>query len=256
MTTDRTPDSRPGFCGARAPDVCVADRSTLVDRLVHDFEVEAEQALRERERFAVALPGGSVAVNCFEALARVPLDWHTVQFFWIDERAVPATDPESNFRLAQSLWFEVAGVPPGNTHRMPADDPELARAASSYEAELIRSLGQPVRLDFVLLGVGPDGHVASLFPGHPAGLDEQHLVTGVWDAPKPPPRRLTLTMPVLTAARRVAVVAFGTSKAEALSQGVDQPNSHTPLAVLLRRSARALVLADNEAGGLLPATGT
>ena len=256
MTTERTPDSLPGSCGARAPEICVADRSTLVDRLVHEFQVESQHALRKRERFAVALPGGSVAVTCFEALARVPVDWHKVQFFWIDERAVPATDPESNFRLAQSLWFDVAGVPSGNTHRMPADDPELARAASSYEAELIRCLGQPVRLDFVLVGVGPDGHVASLFPGHPAGRDEQHLVTGVWDAPKPPPRRLTLTMPVLTAARRVVVVAFGTSKAEALSRGVDQPDAHTPLAVLLRRSSRALVLVDKEAGSLLAATCT
>jgi 6-phosphogluconolactonase len=225
-----------------------------VDRLVHDFEAEAGRALLERERFAVALPGGSVALNCFDALAAARIDWRAVQFFWADERSVPPTDPESNFRLAQSLWFDVAGVSPGNVHRMPADDPDLTSAASSYAAELARCLGRPVRLDFVLLGVGPDGHVASLFPGHPAGLDEQHLVLGVGDAPKPPPRRLTLTMPVLAGARRVVVVAFGESKAEALFQAVERPDSDTPLAGLLRRTSRALVLVDHAAGSRLTAT--
>jgi 6-phosphogluconolactonase len=227
------------------------DQDALLERLARDFSAEATRAIAERGFFAVALPGGSVAINCFPRLAGLPLSWRHLQCFWVDERAVAPSDPESNFAVAQELWLGPAGVPGASIHRMPADGPDLDAAAAAYAQELTSVLGSPIRLDFVLLGVGPDGHVASLFPGHAALAREDRLVAAVLDAPKAPPRRLTLTLPALAGAERVVVVAFGESKAEALREALERDDSRQPLARLLRRSRRPLVLADRSAASLL-----
>ena len=231
-----------------ALEVVVADTAALAERLVVDFEREAGRGIAERGRFAVAVPGGSVASMCFPALAGARADWRRVHVFWADERAVPPQDPESNYGIARALWLEPAHVPAANVHRMPADSTDLIAAAAMYERELTTVLGTPPRFDFVLLGVGPDGHIASLFPRHPAArVDETRLVAAVSDAPKPPPRRLTLTMPILVNAARVVVAAFGAEKADALHDALEG-GAATPVAELLRRTDRALVLADRAAG--------
>ena len=125
-------------------------------------------------------------------------------------------------------------------------------AAAAYAAELTSVLGSPVRLDFVLLGVGPDGHVASLFPTHDLLMEQQQLVAAILDSPKPPPRRLTLTLPALADAERVVVVAFGDEKADVLREAIERDDSPLPLAQLLRRARRPLVLADRAAARRLP----
>jgi len=130
---------------------------------------------------------------------------------------------------------------------MSADSPDLAAAAVAYGEELTRVLGRPARLDFVLLGVGPDGHVASLFPGHEALSDDLRMVVPVVDAPKPPARRLTLTMPMLAGAERVVVMAMGESKAGAMQESIERPESSLPVALMLQRAERSLVLVDEAA---------
>jgi len=232
-------------------EVYAADRGALIERLVREFSAEATRAIAERGFFAIALPGGSVAINCFPTLATLPLDWRQLQCFWVDERAVAPSDPESNYAAAQEFWLRPAGVPGTSIHRMPADGPDLDAAAAEYSKELTGVLGSPGRLDFVLLGVGPDGHVASLFPRHEALAREDRLVAAVLDAPKPPPRRLTLTLPALASAARVVVVAFGEEKSEALREAVEQDDSLQPLARVLRRTRRPLVLADRSAARLI-----
>jgi 6-phosphogluconolactonase len=232
-------------------EMSAVDQEALVERLARDFSAEATRAIAERGFFAVAIPGGSVATNCFPRLATLPLNWRQLQCFWVDERSVPPSDPESNYAVAQKLWLGPAGVPSASIHRMPADRPDLESAAAAYAEELTSVLGSPVRLDFVLLGVGPDGHVASLFPQHDALAREDRLVAAVLDAPKAPPRRLTLTLPVLAGAERLVVVAFGESKAEALREAVERDDSGQPLARLLRRTRRPLLLADRSAASLL-----
>jgi 6-phosphogluconolactonase len=232
-------------------EVCVGRLDTLLDRLADDFRAEAERATARRGFFAVALPGGSVAVHGFSALAALPLHWDRVHFFWVDERAVPPSDPESNYGVAHTAWLEPARVPPQSIHRMSADSPDLASAAVAYGQELTRVLGHPARLDFVLLGVGPDGHVASLFPGHSALSDDRRMVVPVVDAPKPNARRLTLTLPVLAGAERVVVMAMGESKAGAMQESIERPDSLLPVALMLQRAKRSLVLVDEAAASLM-----
>lgn len=237
--------------GAARPEILIALRDELVARLADDFRAEAARAMTRCGSFAVALPGGSVAVHAFPALAALPLDWSRVHFFWSDERAVPPSDPESNYAIARASWFDPAHVPAAAIHRMPADGPDLVAAARDHAAELSRRLGAPPRLDYALLGVGPDGHVASLFPGHPAATDDRQSVIAVPDSPKPPTRRLTLCLPVLAGAERVVVMALGDAKASAIRAALEEPDSPLPVARLLRAAARPLVLIDPGAASAL-----
>jgi 6-phosphogluconolactonase len=233
------------------PEIVIRDSAGLAESLAVLLTREAESALAARASFSVALSGGSVATSFFPRLARLPVDWSRTDFFWCDERAVPPTDPESNYAAARVLWLEPAGVPAARVHRMPADAPDLATAARGYERELVRALGETPRLDLVLLGVGPDGHVASLFPGHRTLGEEQRLVLAVEDSPKPPPRRLTLSLPPLTAARLVVVAALGAAKAEVVQEALEDARSVLPLALVLRGAARSAVLLDADAAARL-----
>jgi 6-phosphogluconolactonase len=228
-------------------DTLIADAPTLGEALAADFAAEGARAIAARGRFTVAIPGGSVASTFFPRLAQLSFDWSRTEFFWTDERAVPPHDPESNYGVAHSLWLQTAGVAASQIHRMPADRAELETAAREYAEELKRVAGDPPVLDFVLLGVGEDGHVASLFPGRTATTNGQALAAAVVDAPKPPRRRMTLTLPVLTSARRDVVAALGHSKAAALRDGLEGRDSGLPIASVLHRSARLLLLLDPDA---------
>jgi 6-phosphogluconolactonase len=223
----------------------------LGDALAARVAEEGRRALSARGAFTLALPGGSVATTFFPRLARMDFDWSRADFFWGDERAVPPADPESNYAVARSLWLEPARVPESRVHRMPADAPDLQAAASAYERELAARAGTPPRLDLILLGVGPDGHVCSLFPGHPLLAERRRWVAVVEDSPKPPPRRLTLTLPVLAAAELVVVAALGTSKAEVVREALADKESTLPLALVARQARRAVLLLDPDAAQLI-----
>lgn len=233
------------------PDVQVAPIKQLLDRLAADVSVEAAHARARRSLFAMALPGGSVGVHGFPVLATVLFDWDVTHLFWADERAVPASSPDSNFGLADSLWLRKSGASSSSIHPMLADRTDLNGAAAAYSEELVRVLGKTPRLDVVLLGVGPDGHVASLFPGHAALSAEHQLTLPIVDAPKPPPRRLTLSMPLLTSAERVIVMALGDAKAAVMQEALEQKDSPLPVSHVLRRASRPLVLLDEAAGSFV-----
>jgi 6-phosphogluconolactonase len=165
------------------PEVIVDSARELPGRLAPRFLVEARRALAERGMFAMALSGGSVAHTFFPRLARLPLDWSRTAFLWGDERAVPASDPESDYGVARAHWLEPARVPTANVHRMSADATDLDESAAAYADEMVRVLGTPPRLDLVLLGVGPDGHICSLFPGHPLLREGRRWVAALEDSP-------------------------------------------------------------------------
>jgi len=229
-----------------APEVRIGDAAFIAGALATDFANEAHAPIVARQHFRIAIPGGSIADTCFPALAKLPLDWNELEFFWTDERAVPPEHEDSNYRAAKERWFDPAGVPPARTHRMIAER-DLDESARSYIGMLIRWCGLPVKLDYALLGVGPDGHVASLFPGRPNAANEQAIVLVEHESPKPPAERLTLAMPVLANAGRVAIVAMGAAKAPVIAEALSQHDSSLPVARVLRRAARVLVLLDNEA---------
>lgn len=233
-------------------EVVVDKPERLAAELAARLEEQARRAQEARGAFALALPGGSVASAFFPRLALARVDWTRSDFFWGDERAVPPDDPESNYGLARALWLDPAGVPSARVHRMEAAaaDPDLA--AGAYEAVLLRLLGTPPRLDLVLLGVGPDGHVCSLFPGHPVLQEERRWVAAVHDAPKPPPRRVTLTLPTLAAAAVVIVAALGAAKAAVVRAALEDAGSELPVALVARRAQHAVFLIDHAAAGEAP----
>jgi 6-phosphogluconolactonase len=235
-------------------EIVVDKPEALARRLLERVEQAGARALAASGRFAVALPGGSVATTFFPSLARASLDWSRTEFFWGDERAVPPGDPESNYGVADSLWLGPAHVPAERIHRMPAEEADLEAAATAHARELVAVLGELPRLDIALLGLGPDGHVCSLFPGHPALQEEGRWVVPVLDSPKPPPRRLTLTLPVLAAADQVIVAALGSGKAPVLRRALEQPGSDLPVALVARRGKRVAFFLDAEAASLLSAS--
>jgi 6-phosphogluconolactonase len=233
------------------PAVIVDELPRLAEALVGLAAEEQARALSDRGLFAIALSGGSAGTLLLPSLARAGLDWLRTEVFWADERAVPPDHPESNYGMARRLLLEPAAVPVRQIHRVDGQLPDLERAAASYADELARTLGTPPRLDLALLGVGPDGHVASLFPGHPAVGETELWVRAVPDAPKPPPRRLTLTLPVLAASRRVVVFARGREKADAVRAALAEPTSGLPVALLARAASAVSFLLDADAASRL-----
>ena len=228
------------------PEVIVDAPEALAGPFVRRFETAARSAIAARGRFACALPGGSVANTFFPSLVGAAVDWKHVELFWGDERAVPPDDPEANYGLARRLWLDHVPLDPAQVHRMRAEEPDLEAAAAAYARELAGVLGgRP--LDLVLLGMGPEGHVCSLFPGHPALRETSRSVVAVRDSPKPPPRRITLTLVPLAGAGLVCVAAFGVEKAAAVREAVESPDSLLPVALAARAGARALFLLDRGA---------
>ena len=192
------------------PDIEIcADEASLAGALAARVVSAAAAAVAARGRFALAIPGGSVVSLLARGLA-APLAAANWYVFWTDERRVPLSDPQSNFRLAETeLLPKLAG----------AQIHPIRGSAADYENELRPFLP----LDLVLLGVGEDGHVASLFPGNPATRETARLVVEVHGAPKPPPDRVTLTFPVLNAARATLVVAAGAGKAAVVGRIFSAP---------------------------------
>ena len=171
---------------------------------------------------SIALTGGTIADKVHRALARVSpdrFDWSQVDVWWGDERYVPAASDDRNAKQARQALLDHVGVTPDRVHEMPASDAghaDLTEAARAYGDELRHAGGY--RFDVVMLGVGPDGHVASLFPGTTQLDVDDDIAVPVLDSPKPPPERISLTLPALNRAREVWFVASGAEKAEAVAR--------------------------------------
>ena len=200
----------------------------------------ARHALAARGEIHVALAGGRTPQALYRAVAEEPdLDyaWHRTHLWWGDERAVPADDSRSNAAAATRLLDSVP-VPVAQVHVMDGGAEDLDAAAARYEAQLRAALpaaaGGLPELDLVLLGIGSDGHTASLFPGSAALEVRDRLACAVTDAPPPFPRRLTLTLPLLAAARRVVVVATGIEKSAAVAAALEPADPSAPLLPVAR----------------------
>ena len=177
-----------------------------------------EQAVADRGRASVMLAGGSTPRAVYRQLALIQgLPWEKVEIYFGDERAVPPGDSQSNYRMARESLLDAVPIPPAQVHRMPAERPDREAAADEYARRL------PERLDLVILGLGEDGHTASLFPGSSVLKERVRMVLAVVGS-KAPVHRLTVTPPVIAAAREKIILVTGAGKAGAVAQALEGPD--------------------------------
>ncbi len=190
-----------------------------------------------------ALSGGATGLIFLPALRAANVNWAKITLFWVDERAVAADDPESNYGLAERMLLTpLAGKAP-RAVRMPLEsaDGSLSEAAKLYDTRLAHELGGRT-LDLALLGVGEDGHVAGLFPGHAALAQDQARVVAIEDAPKSPKRRLSLSLRFLLQSREIWIVAVGARKLPVLQAAWSRTQRQTPLDLLLQQQAKRVTV--------------
>lgn len=227
-----------------------ADAEAVSRAAADEFVRCAREAVAARGRFTVALSGGSTPKRLYQLLADAPfrdqVDWGKVEFFWGDERSVPPDHNDSNYHTAHEAMLRKLPVPAGQVHRMEAERTDRDAAARDYEAVLARVFGakpggEPPALDLILLGMGPDGHTASLFP-HTTGLKETSRWVVVNYVPKFATDRVTFTAPVLNRAREVLFLIAGTDKAEPLHEVLEgAPNSDLYPSQLVKPATGKLV---------------
>jgi 6-phosphogluconolactonase len=225
----------------------VADADALAVAAAEVVAGHAAHALAARGAFRLAVPGGRSPRGMLAVLAASPhreaLDWSRVTVLFADERAVPPGDPESNYRLVREALLDPLGERAPRVVRMPADRADLDEAAREYEAEVAEPL------DLLVLGVGEDGHVASLFPGSALLAERVRRVAAVTDSPRPPARRLTLTPRALAEARALLVLAGGAAKADAVAAALAGAADPLRVPAALARAGEWLV--DREAASQL-----
>lgn len=215
----------------------------------------ANQAVQECGRFTIALSGGSTPKSLFNLLAtnaRTTLPWDRMHFFFSDERHVPPTDPDSNYRMANEAMLSKVPVPPANIFRFPAENPDAAAAAAEYEVTIRKFFqaqpSQVPRLDLILLGMGPDGHTGSLFPGTAGLAEKSRLVIANW-VEKLKTHRLTFSYPLINAAHCIAFLVSGVDKAPILRSVLEEtvPGEQYPAKLVQPTDGRLIWFLDRAA---------
>jgi 6-phosphogluconolactonase len=218
----------------------------------------AKESVAAHGRFTLALSGGSTPKKLYGLLASEPyrdqIDWALVEIFWSDERCVPPDNAESNYHMAQEVMLSKLPIAASQIHRVPADEADRDAASQAYTQEIqriISSAGVP-SFDLIQLGMGPEGHTASLFP-HQASLHEQQRLVIPVTVPKPPPPRLTFTPPLLNAAIHVLFLVTGAEKDEAVQavlEGLYQPEEY-PAQIVRPTQGEVTWMLDTAAAGKL-----
>ncbi|KAJ4900481.1 hypothetical protein Rs2_14432 [Raphanus sativus] len=195
----------------------------------------SDKFCKERGAFTVVVSGGSLIKSLRKLVEEVEsIDWSRWHFFWVDERVVPKHHEDSNYKLAYDNFLSKVPIPPGNVYAI-NDSLSAEAAADDYETclkhlvntnvlRVSESTGFP-KFDLVLLGMGPDGHVASLFPGHGLCDEKKKWVASITDSPKPPSERITFTFPVINSSAHVALVVCGSGKAEPVQMALNKTGS-------------------------------
>ncbi len=263
--TGATP-KRPGT--PRAERTAMAARINTIVRVYPDVETlnhavatsladQIRTVVSSQAQFSLALAGGSTPRTLYRVLARDCRDtipWTRVHLFWGDERYVPRDDPRSNYRLVRETLLDGVAIPPEQVHPIPTDFPTPDEAALAYERTLRAHFPDtPPRFDLILLGMGADGHTASLFPHSPAVEERTRLVVAV-RAPVEPAVRLTLTLPVLNAAVSVFFLVTGEEKAEMLRSVLSEPPDAVarPASAIRPADGTLVWWADEAAARLVP----
>lgn len=241
----------------------VPDIQALCRTGAQEFAVQANMAVNARGVFHIALSGGSTPKGLYALLAnddalRQNLPWDKIHFWWGDERHVPLAHPDSNFRMAQEVMLSRLPIPPVHIHRVHAEYPDAAKAALEYETELraVFQIDAPAfpRFDLILLGIGPEAHTASLFPGTKALNETQRLVVSNWVG-KFFTWRITFTAPFINNARCILVLAAGDDKALPLKGVLEGPvePDQLPAQLIRPHDGNLLWLLDQKAASQLAA---
>ena len=210
------------------PVLIYPDKDTLSHAAAQHIVQIANESIVTHGRFTLALSGGSTPKMLYGLLGSEPyrsqIDWAQVEVFWSDERCVPPESEESNFHMAQEVLLNRVPLSPTQIHRMPADLPDRDAASRDYSLEIQKVFGtnRVPSFDLLQLGMGPEGHTASLFPHQPSLHEQERLVMPV-TVPKPPPPRLTFTPPLLNAASHVLCLVTGADKADAIQAVLEGP---------------------------------
>jgi 6-phosphogluconolactonase len=212
------------------------DLQQVAQAAADEFVSRSQAAIKHHGRFTVALAGGSTPKSLYSILAERTaknagaLDWPRIHLFFGDERHVPPDHADSNFRMANQAMISKVPIPAENVHRVKCENPDAAQAAAEYDKELVTSFhlkdAQIPRFDLVLLGMGPDGHTASLFPGTTAVQEQNQRVVANW-VPKFNTWRVTFTRPVLNQAECVLLMVCGQDKASPLAEVMGQGSPDT-----------------------------
>jgi 6-phosphogluconolactonase len=241
------------------------DGEAIAQEAAREFVAIARDAIAARGRFSVALAGGSTPKRMYELLAEPPLreqvEWGKIDFFFGDERCVAPDHPESNYGLAWKTLLSKLALAPERIHRVPADRADREAAARDYQAEIARVFGadpagEPPAFDLIFLGMGPDGHTASLFPHTPVLAETRRWVAPTHVAKMPTKDRLTLTTPILNRGREIRFAAGGADKAAALKQvleGARNPDEY-PSQLIQPGTGRLVWLVDRAAAQQLTST--
>jgi 6-phosphogluconolactonase len=236
------------------------DPVSLAEIAAHEVVTVARAAVAARGRFAVALAGGSTPRATYRRLAQPPLaaqmPWDRTLVFFGDERGVPPTHADSNYGMALSALLAHVPIQPERVFRIRGEDPDPDAVAADYARVLAEALGvrrgETPRLDLVLLGLGIDGHTASLFPGSPVLKETFRTVAAVHAAAASVPQRFTLTYPVLNAAACVIYIVSGAEKAKVVKAALADSTTTVPAAMVRPSDGRLLWILDRAAAAALP----
>ena len=196
------------------------------------FERKSSEAVAQKEFFTVALSGGSTPKALYELLADQFCDqipWSNIHFYWSDERHVPPDHPESNYRIANEAMLSRVPISPQHVHRVISENP-AADAAQDYEDTIVKQIGGNPRIDLILLGLGTDGHTASLFPGSEVLHETKRLVAAPW-VEKLSTYRITMTLPLLNNGASVVFLVSGAEKAQIVKEVLEGPEKYPAQAV-------------------------
>lgn len=226
-------------------------KQELSDAIAARLVTAIADAQASRDIVHVSLTGGSLGSALWTSMAALPartaVDWSRVELWWGDERYLPAGDSDRNDVQNDAAGLSALPLDPARVHRVQGPDAsESAEASATAYGELMRATGAGA-FDVMILGVGPDGHIASLFPGHPAQQSVDAIAVAVHDSPKPPPDRVSLTFEALRRSREVWFVVAGTDKAKAVANGVAGAGPGLSSAAQVKGEQRTLWLLDQDA---------
>jgi len=217
----------------------------------------SKKSIRDKGRFTVALSGGKTPVALYQVLAvlKKPLQWDKTHIFIVDERFVPPEDKESNFLMINQTLLKHINIPWENIHPISTAENTPEASAIKYEEDLI-SFFKPAQgefpvIDLIILGIGEDGHTASLMPGTPSLRENRHMTTAVLPPDTSKKQRITLTLPVINNAEKIIFLASGRSKAHIIKEVIEAENSSLPAAMVRPKKGKPVFLLDEEAASLL-----